>query len=266
MLYKTLGPNKSGQDYVVADLHGCIQLLRGALVQVGFNYDTDRLFIAGDLIDRGTESLACLQLLEQPWCYAVPGNHELMLLGATGVRGTHRYSVSEFLSNGGDWVQALAPESRELLSSKLLKLVASLPFVMRVEDSILPFNLLHAEARNPWNGTVLTDIDLQTMPLASMEDELTWGRRFLSQAQTAYREPVAVIEGVRLSSSMFSTGLSVTYVGHSIVPSPVMHNSHVYLDCGAFRSKRRGRPGYLHIHNHKSFAGQLLSKRLFPKL
>ena len=79
-LIRTLPSNDQGRDYVVGDLHGCRQLLDQLLEFVDFSPENDRLFSVGDLIDRGSDSLGCLALLEKPWFYAVRGNHEEMLL------------------------------------------------------------------------------------------------------------------------------------------------------------------------------------------
>ncbi|STI47003.1 serine/threonine protein phosphatase 1 [Escherichia coli] len=42
----------------------------------------DLLISVGDVIDRGPQSLRCLQLLEQHWVRAVRGNHEQMAMDA----------------------------------------------------------------------------------------------------------------------------------------------------------------------------------------
>ena len=75
-----LPSNQLGKDYIVGDLHGCFSLLERLMKEVSFNKNHDRLFSVGDLIDRGPESLRCLQLLSEPWFYAVKGNHEDMFL------------------------------------------------------------------------------------------------------------------------------------------------------------------------------------------
>jgi serine/threonine protein phosphatase 1 len=60
---RSLPTNSRGKDYVVGDLHGCYDLLQRVLGEVGFDTTCDRLFSVGDLIDRGPNSLKCLELL-----------------------------------------------------------------------------------------------------------------------------------------------------------------------------------------------------------
>ncbi|EOV9087845.1 metallophosphoesterase [Pseudomonas aeruginosa] len=45
-----------------------------------FSPTHDRLFVVGDLIDRGPGSHRCARFLAQPYVHAVRGNHEDMLL------------------------------------------------------------------------------------------------------------------------------------------------------------------------------------------
>src|SRR3546814_10866998 len=79
-VHRHLAANKVGSDFIVGDLHGCLDLLQVELDRVGFDRAKDRLFSVGDLIDRGPDSMGCLRLLREPWFFAARGNHEDMLL------------------------------------------------------------------------------------------------------------------------------------------------------------------------------------------
>ncbi len=48
--------NNIGNDYVCGDVHGCYDKLQEALDEIGFDPTKDRLFIVGDLVDRGPQS------------------------------------------------------------------------------------------------------------------------------------------------------------------------------------------------------------------
>ena len=74
--------NELGRDFVVGDLHGCIDHFERLLDQIEFDAEKDRMFSVGDLVDRGPDSMACLRLLKEPWFHAVLGNHEDMMLDA----------------------------------------------------------------------------------------------------------------------------------------------------------------------------------------
>jgi bis(5'-nucleosyl)-tetraphosphatase (symmetrical) len=70
--------------YAVGDLQGCLQPLKRLLERVRFNPEHDRLWLVGDLVNRGPESLATLRFLYQmrDSLVCVLGNHDLHLIAA----------------------------------------------------------------------------------------------------------------------------------------------------------------------------------------
>lgn len=78
--------------YAIGDLQGCFQTLMRLLEQVRFDPAADRLWLVGDLVNRGPRSLETLRWLVEHAgrVTAVLGNHDLYLLardaGALGPR------------------------------------------------------------------------------------------------------------------------------------------------------------------------------------
>lgn len=68
--------NKRGRDIVAGDIHGSFWLLKKALSAIDFDVTKDRLFLCGDLVDRGVNSLVAKEWIDQPWCFSVFGNHD----------------------------------------------------------------------------------------------------------------------------------------------------------------------------------------------
>ncbi|OOH91239.1 bis(5'-nucleosyl)-tetraphosphatase (symmetrical) [Pasteurellaceae bacterium 15-036681] len=68
--------------YIVGDLHGCFDEFQNLLKQANFNPEYDELWLTGDLIARGDNSLACLRFVKNLGNRAVTvlGNHDLHLL------------------------------------------------------------------------------------------------------------------------------------------------------------------------------------------
>jgi bis(5'-nucleosyl)-tetraphosphatase (symmetrical) len=80
-------------NYLIGDLQGCYSAFGHLLAKIDFSPSRDVLFVLGDLVNRGPESLAVLERLIRYGDAArcLLGNHDLNLLAiAHGVRSPHR--------------------------------------------------------------------------------------------------------------------------------------------------------------------------------
>jgi len=75
--------------YLVGDIQGCLQELKALLAQAAFNPEQDQLYLAGDVVARGPQSLETLKFLIslKDSAKMVLGNHDLHLLAvAAGIK------------------------------------------------------------------------------------------------------------------------------------------------------------------------------------
>jgi len=201
--------NEVGRDFVVGDLHGCVDALRYLLREIHFDGSHDRLFSVGDLIDRGTDSLAAIDLIDKPWFYPVLGNHEDSLIAvATGeMRRQSWYAI------GGAWAETLADDHLAALATRL----ATLPLVRIVGEGGRRFNVLHAEFFG-------SDADLDAAEFSDQtRTQMLWGRGLaLGNADPARQR-----------------GLSPTYCGHTPMRAVRQIGSQIFIDTGAFAAEGR---------------------------
>jgi bis(5'-nucleosyl)-tetraphosphatase (symmetrical) len=96
--------------YAIGDLQGCYRTLQALLHKIQFDPVVDKLWLVGDLVNRGADSLSCLRFIQGMGNAAISvlGNHDLHLLAlAAGIAKKKR----------GDTLDAIleAPDSLSLL-------------------------------------------------------------------------------------------------------------------------------------------------------
>lgn len=96
--------------YAIGDVQGCFDALRALLDKLHYDPNLDRLWFAGDLVNRGPQSLDVLRFVKsQPTAVTVLGNHDLHLLAVASGQAPRkkRDTFDDVLA---------APDSDELLA------------------------------------------------------------------------------------------------------------------------------------------------------
>ena len=120
--------------YVIGDLQGCCDALERLLAQIKFAPGADRIWLVGDLVNRGPESLRTLRLLRalKDDVISVLGNHDLHLLAAAA--GLREQRDSDTLLPIID-----APDASELLEWLRTRQIAHCDMgVLMVHAGVLP--------------------------------------------------------------------------------------------------------------------------------
>jgi serine/threonine protein phosphatase 1 len=199
--------NHAGRDFVVGDLHGCVDALRFLLRDVGFDAVCDRLFSVGDLVDRGTQNDEALALLDKPWFYPVLGNHEDALCAVVDGRLSRRH----WYAIGGTWAAGV-PDSWLAQYAQRLR---ELPLARVVGSGAARFNVLHAEFFGDDAELDAGDFD------DDVRERMLWGR----ELALGRGEPPA--------------GLSLTYCGHTPMREVKRIGAQMFIDTGAFTAEGR---------------------------
>ena len=200
--------NVNGRDFIVGDVHGHYYALDALIREVKFNPDVDRLFLAGDMTDRGPQNDQAFNWVTRPYVHFILGNHDTMLIEA--VRDNFDNQHAEVLvCNGGQWVMEFLQEPKlsELKCyTEVLKAKGS--FIAVVGDGEWRYNILHAE----FVGGSDKRIDNEEIEDHKLVAGLLWGR------------------DITRGASGFDDDLSTTFVGHTNVYDATKIGNHVFID------------------------------------
>lgn len=126
--------------YAIGDLQGCYDEFRALLDRIGFDPAQDRLWLCGDLVNRGPRSLEVLRFVRALGDAAITvlGNHDLHLLALW--QGRHRHSKSNDTLDS-----ILAAPDRE----ELMEWLRQRPLLHH--DAALGWTLVHAGLAPQWD-------------------------------------------------------------------------------------------------------------------
>ena len=217
-IVKTIGALDLASIYIVGDLHGSYSLLMQELKNLNFDFHNDLLICTGDLIDRGTENLECIALLEQSWFLTVRGNHEEMC-----IQGQHDPKMKDMHQrNGGAWFYKQFQKTRQ----RIIERLAQLPLVIEVELENKKVGIVHA------------DIDIHDWSL--FKQDICKGDYKISGVSSAYSNALWGRGRIRNHSELYDVveNIDEIYLGHTIVKEHTkIDNSH-YIDVGSSFTKK----------------------------
>jgi len=232
----TLSPNIQGRDFVIGDLHGHYVQLMALLDKYRFDATIDRVISTGDLCDRGPRSWDCLQLHLEPWFYGVLGNHESHLLGLASLatlalrRGVATSTIVDAVKDIGkgmdsewfaEWVSIEANHSK---LSALIELLQSIPHVIAVRGEGCTYNVVHAELLK---AGIDSDHALDSLQGNQKDDKpLLWSSSLITESREKHNE---ITSEDRYDPT---SGLSITFCGHNVVPQPTGYKNHIFIDTG----------------------------------
>ena len=210
MLVKVWDKEIKGNLYAVGDIHGCYNLLMNRLYEIGFDFENDLLVAVGDLVDRGTQNIQCVELLGKPWFTSVRGNHEDLCIG-----GLHNESYKRcHIANGGEWFYQLDGQAMY----NIAKVFAELPVVLEVDHKGRKFGFVHGHIeQNDWSE-FKESFKEEPTSFRDPSEIAMWGRERLDSDKMQYTHV---------------TGVDAVIMGHTVTQKPCKRDNCYYIDTGA---------------------------------
>lgn len=199
-----------GKLWAVGDIHGCYNLLMTRLKEIGFDFENDLLVAVGDLVDRGTQNIQCVELLSKPWFTSVRGNHEDLCIG-----GLHDEAYKRcHISNGGEWFYMLDGQAMY----NIAKTFAELPVVLEISHNGKKFGFVHGHIeQNNWDEFKETFTQEQTV-FRDPSELAMWGRERLDEEKKQYTHV---------------TEVDAVIMGHTVTQKPCKRDNCYWIDTGA---------------------------------
>ncbi len=129
--------------YCISDLHGCYDEFMALLGKINFSED-DTLYVLGDAIDRGPDSVKCLKyIMGASNINMLAGNHERMMIDA--LTGDDDIGcVDNWLANGGTTTLAEFCKLSKDDQINIVEFVMNLPYLAQVKIGEQNYVLVHA--------------------------------------------------------------------------------------------------------------------------
>lgn len=170
--------------YVIGDIQGCYNELEQALNLIKFDHQKDKLWLVGDLVNRGTGSLEVLRLVKSMGDAAITvlGNHDLHLLAvAAGVAELHHSdTLDEILA---------APDQDELLTWLRQQRM------MHVQDG---YALLHAGLVPRWSVQQALSLAQEVEQQLRGDDYVTFLKKMYGNTPNQWDESLTGFERWRV--------------------------------------------------------------------
>ena len=199
-----------GKLWAVGDIHGCYNLLMNRLKEIGFDFENDLLVAVGDLVDRGTQNIQCIELLSKPWFTSVRGNHEDLCIG-----GLHNESYKRcHVANGGEWFYMLDGQAMY----NIAKTFAELPVVLEISHNGKKYGFVHGHIeQNNWDEFKETFTQEPTA-FRDPSELAMWGRERLNDENLQYTHV---------------SGVDAVIMGHTVTQKPCKRDNCYWIDTGA---------------------------------
>ena len=210
MLIDYLDIDNDVNVFVCGDIHGEYDQLMEELNKIGFNFEEDLLIGVADLVDRSSDSLKCVSLLDKKWFKTVMGNHEDFCI--QGLYDDRVAFYHKMPNNGGQWFYELD----EVTQQNIVERFKQLPILMEVKYRGKKFGFVHADLPyEDWELVKECLINNDIIDGRNIVDHLLWSRGIVNS-----RSPVYV------------AGIDNVFFGHTVLDKVTQIGNCTFLDTG----------------------------------
>ncbi len=178
--------------YVIGDLQGCYADLQNLLSALDYDPDYDQLWFAGDLVNRGPDSLGVLRFVKSLGDKAVTvlGNHDLHLLAA--------YYSKANLKPSDTLNAVLAAEDRH----ELMDWLRCRPLMHHDVD--LNFSLVHAGIYPGWKISQAISLAKEVETVLQKGDFLSFFQRMYGNKPDIWSNQLEGMDRLRFITNVFT--------------------------------------------------------------
>ncbi|MBO7196009.1 MAG: serine/threonine protein phosphatase [Clostridia bacterium] len=149
--------------YVISDIHGHLDLFKRLMAKIALS-PNDQLYVCGDIIEKGDDSVKLLRLISSmPNVHCIRGNHEEAFLNYYYSQMQESDDCDAVLNRLGRYIQG----DGHLLTWELVDYIEGLPYYIETDD----FICAHAGVPLDNSGEIPP---LETVPV----QELLYNRKF----------------------------------------------------------------------------------------
>lgn len=216
--YKKVEVKPEQRIFVFGDVHGAYHLVEKAFKVLGIQ-DSDVKVFLGDLEDRGSQNIKCLEKVQphNPNTYCVLGNHEHLYYAGVIEGSPDHYQC--WIQNGGDiTAEEVGHDNLEMLAP----MIEWMPTALEVVRGDKSYGFTHADWPPFLSSYAFQEIKSSFMKHqfgGNLFENLIWSRAGAN----------ATTQGIQLNSVK---GVEYIFHGHSYMKKPTINANRVFIDTG----------------------------------
>lgn len=245
----------------MSDIHGQKDMFDRMLKQINFT-DKDKLYILGDVIDRGPNGIRLLlNIMDKPNIHMLLGNHEHMMKTYFTRMPPDHEALSLWINNGGGTTIEEFKRCSIDEKEKVLNFIKSIPVELRTTVNNKEFILCHAQP-HPTSFKNDPFEDERTIMYYSSDEEFSVWHRYQVLYHSRYRDdPHGIIPDDNFKNKTVIFGHTpVCYYSESEGPSNSIRKDKntINIDCGCAaipynNNDAKGRLACLRLDDEKEF-------------